>query len=121
RISSHPPRVRASRSPATRPGGRTATPSPPDGRTRSDDLRLVESALREPGENRLPVRAVVVPGKRDLADQVGVRCLEAVEVAERRAQAHHAALAADALDLDRLRSKRHESTTSLASAPRRPA
>ena len=46
-----------------------------------------------------PVGAVVVPGEGDLADQVRVRGLEPVEIAERRAEAHHAALAADAGDL----------------------
>ena len=63
--------------------------------------------------------ALVVVGELHLAHQVRVRRLEAVGSLERLREPHHALLAADAADLDRLRDGRH--AISLATVPTRPA
>src|SRR5581483_12132190 len=80
------------------------------------DLALAKASLREPPEQRLPARLLVVPGERDLAHQVRVRVLEPVLALERAREAHHAVLAADAADLDRLGLRRHRVQPSVRAA-----
>src|SRR5262249_36318245 len=110
---------------AGRRGGRPArrgeprappTPRRADERTRAprlDGLELAKPAARHGGEDRLPARALVVPGEGHLPHEVRIRGLEALVTLEDLGQSHDAALAADAADLDRLRTS-HAGTLVLA-------
>jgi len=51
--------------------------------------------------DRVTCESVVVPGDRDLSDKICACSLEALEVLQRRAQPHHAPLAADTCNIDR--------------------
>jgi hypothetical protein len=53
------------------------------------------------------IDALLVPGERDLADEVCVRSLEAVEATEDAAEPHDAALAANAVDAEGLAPNDH--------------
>src|SRR5918995_1898676 len=48
-----------------------------------------ESGCRERGHDRVAARAPLVPGQRDLADEVGVRLLEPVVPPEGGSEPHH--------------------------------
>src|SRR5207302_2721727 len=62
-----------------------------------------ETGLREAGEDRVAVGALVVPFQVHLTHQVGARLLEPRVPLKRAREPADAALAADSTDLDRLR------------------
>ena len=76
-------------------------------RNYSDDRLLAEAAARHRVEQLLAARALVVPRERHLTHERGARGLEPVVTVEHPGEAAHAALAADAADLDRLAADRH--------------
>src|SRR5207248_10881109 len=103
-------RVDGARRRPARPGsGARAAARRPDrpGRRRLDRRQLREARLGEALDDRLAARALVVPGERHLPHQVRIRTLDALVALERVSEPHHAALATDAADLDRLRLRRH--------------
>src|SRR5581483_937574 len=74
---------------------------------RLDGGELGEAGLAQLLDDRIARRLLVVPGEGDEAHEVRVRGLEAVEPLERMGEAHHALLAADAGDLDRVGLRGH--------------
>src|SRR4029077_21124228 len=79
-------------------------------RDQLDRGELGEAGLCETVDDRLAARLLVVPGERHLPHQVRVRALEALMTPERLREPHHALLATDASDLNRLGDRRHRFT-----------
>src|SRR5207247_9402976 len=63
---------------------------------------LAEAATGHRVEQLLALRALIVPGQRHLAHQIGIGLLESLMPFEYLREPHDAALAADAADLNRL-------------------
>ena len=72
------------------------------GRRPTSGRELAEAVLGEAREDLLAADLLVVPGQRDLTDEVRIRGFEPVEAPEGGREPADAPLATDAADLDRL-------------------
>src|SRR5437899_5036444 len=70
--------------------------------SQSGRRELAETAAGHRLEQRFAGRALVVPGDRDVTEEVRVRRLETLVPLEHLGETHHATFTADAADLDRL-------------------